>query len=191
MTLQTVLIIVTVAVCLLGFAGALYGILTHKEPTGMVEVKVWRKDWVPLTLLPSDQLEGDARLMEAIKSAARFWNEQTGVKLFMGVKELALEANLLPVLYPTDTDLVGHEDSVAFARLRLKGDGSIKSGAVFWVTMEHLPQVDLNRAMKHELGHCLGLGHDDGESSVMHGKLSKRAYRVSTADKVFLREVYG
>lgn len=47
------------------------------------------------------------------------------------------------------------------------------------------------RAVLHELGHALGLDHDESSSSVMHPTLSTRPSALSDSDRLLLRRTYG
>jgi predicted Zn-dependent protease len=96
---------------------------------------------------------------------------------------------VIPVMPQPITD-TGHETAVAYAHLTFKNE-SLHSAVVYMSNWENLPSMDLDRAMKHELGHCLGLDHDENTFSVMYGELSRRVYCVSPMDKEFLVKVYG
>ena len=47
------------------------------------------------------------------------------------------------------------------------------------------------KIIKHELGHALGLDHDEHPSSVMYPTLEKRPQDFSDNDKQLLKETYG
>ena len=56
-----------------------------------------------------------------------------------------------------------------------------------WESASHSTLVE---ALRHEMGHCLGLAHDDYPESIMYGKLDQRAGIVSDHDKELLRKTY-
>lgn len=163
---------------------------------GLTQIKKWKKGWVPITLVVDEDdfpPEEVARLLGAVRKAARFWNEQTGVTLFCPPEEVGTGA-VVPVMRhnPLTMDEKEREDAVAYASLTVnRMTGSLSRAVVYMREWENLHSTTLARAMKHELGHCLGLAHDDIEFSVMYGKVSQRVYCVSPADKAFLQEVYG
>jgi predicted Zn-dependent protease len=166
----------------------LYGFLVKgkkSEGLGLSFIKSWDKDWVPLTVVIDDSFAASERAMlsDAVKAAASFWNKETQLKLFDHVSGGE-------VLVRNSTPGDDSESAVAAAYL-LHSRGKIASAEVRMANWDNLPSLDLARAMKHELGHCLGLAHDSNEYSVMYGQLSRRIYCVSAADKAFLHEVYG
>lgn len=183
-----------IVMLVLAVGGIAYGVLVQtkkNEKLGMPQITRWKKEWVPLTLILSDDFLQDeiAKLHEAIKAAARFWNRETGVKLFAAPGDVGAGA-VIPVM-PQPITETGHEEAVAYAALTFDKSGALHAAVVYMSNWEHLPTLELNRAMKHELGHCLGLAHDENEFSVMFGKVSQRVYCVSNPDKEFLKEVYG
>jgi predicted Zn-dependent protease len=177
--------------CFLAVGGISYGVLRGraKEALGISSITKWRKEWVPITLvIDSDFLpEEFAKLSDAVKKASHFWNAQTDLTLFTDIGKGAV----VPVMRHDPLTMKDHGDSVAYVALRVAEDGSLKSAAVYMAQWENLPLLILARAMKHELGHCLGLAHDENEFSVMYEKISDRTYCVSPLDKEFLREVYS
>jgi hypothetical protein len=164
-----------------------------QEALGMASIKRWKKGWVPITVLVNDEdflPEEIPRLRDAVKSAARFWNTQTQVRLFAPPTEVGAGA-VIPVMRHNPLTMEDHDDAVAYASLSVSLRGSLSRAAVYMVNWENLDSLTLARAMKHELGHCLGLAHDKIEYSVMYDRASRRVYCVSPADKAFLKEVYG
>ena len=180
---------------ILAVGGIAYGVLVdrkRREKLGMAQISKWKKGWVPITLLLNDDFLPDEipKLQDAVKSAARFWNQQTGVKLFAGPGEVGAGV-VIPVMRYNPLTMDDHESAVAYVELAIGIRGALVNATVYMVNWENLPSTVLARAMKHELGHCLGLAHDEIEFSVMYGKTSSHVYCVSPADKAFLQEVYG
>ena len=187
---------VVIAASLVSLGAIIYGALRARkvgDALGMVQIKRWRKDWVPITILLDDEAflpDEIPKLHDAAKSAARFWNEQTGLKLFAAPTDVGLGATV-PVMRHDPLTMEEHENAVAYAALTVGSKGTLVRAVVYMVNWENLPSLVLARAMKHEFGHCLGLAHDDIEYSVMYGKVSQRMYCVSPLDKEFLLEAYG
>jgi hypothetical protein len=181
---------------ILAIGAIVYGVVRARrasEALGMAQIRKWKKGWVPITLLiDSGDFHQDEvpKLIDAVKSAARFWNEQTGIKLFASPAEVGTGATI-PVMRHDPLTMDPHENAVAYASLAVNLNGTLTRAAVYMVNWENLPSIELARAMKHELGHCLGLAHDENDLSVMYGQNSRSIYCVSPADKAFLREVYG
>lgn len=186
---------VVIAASVAALGAVLFGVLRAKkahDSLGLDQITKWRKDWVPITVLVDfdDFLpEEVAKLKDAVRAAAHFWNEQIGVKLFVSPMEIGTGATI-PVMRHDPLTMEEREGAAAYASLHLKG-GELVRAAVYMADWENLPTLVLARTMKHELGHCLGLAHDEAELSVMYGKTSQRIYCVSPLDKEFLREVYG
>jgi predicted Zn-dependent protease len=70
-------------------------------------------------------------------------------------------------------------------------DGFLSSAAVYLQpAWDYKDDAVLAVAMRHELGHCLGLAHDEYEESIMFKVASDRQTHVSEHDKKLLRETY-
>lgn len=182
-----------IAACVLAVGGIAYGVLVDRkkrEKLGMGQITRWKKEWVPMTLVIDGDFadEESARIFSSIKAAARFWNREVGITLFAAPGNVGTGA-VVPVMRQPITE-EGHENAVAYAALTIR-EGQLHAAVIYMSNWENLPSLTLDRAMKHELGHCLGLAHDEIEFSVMYGEVSKQVYCVSKADKEFLKEIYG
>ena len=186
----TVIVLSILAAC-----GITVGVFVRKkdEKLGMAKITRWKKSWVPITVVIDEDdflPEEVARVQGAVRKAARFWNEQTGVTLFVPPGEVGIGA-VIPMMRHDPLTMEEHENAVAYTTLAIGWRGDLVRAVVYLADWENLPSLILARAMKHEFGHCLGLDHDDIEFSVMYGKVSQRVYCVSGPDKAFLKEVYG
>lgn len=184
-----------VVVSAFSVSALVYGLVRIKkaEALGMTMIQRWRESWVPITILIDEEIflpDEVPRLREAVRSAARFWNQQTGIKLFAAPDEVGYGA-VVPVMRHNPLTMETHESAVAYASLTLGPEKTLARAVIYMVDWENLPSTMLARALKHEFGHCLGLAHDEVEFSVMYGKASPHVYCVSPADKAFLQEVYG
>jgi len=187
---------VVIAASVAALGAVLFGVFRAKkahDSLGLEQITKWRKDWVPITVLVDfDNFlpEEVAKLKDAVRAAAHFWNEQVGVKLFASSMEIGTGATV-PVMRHDPHTMEERKEAAAYAALHLNKKGELVRATVYMADWENLPSLILARTMKHELGHCLGLAHDEAELSVMYGKTSDRIYCVSPLDKEFLREVYG
>jgi hypothetical protein len=201
------LIIVTIVVTAAAFAAVLYGVFVYQpkveaagESLGLEVIKTWARDWPPITLLidPSFAQEDMERIQDVMSQASYLWNETTGLKLFGKPGELVPGGHTVPIMPEsasvTSGDPAGgeHKGALAFVRLFLSKEGAISSSAIYLCDKWHdSSRVRLLRAFGHELGHVLGLAHDDYESSIMFPVVVARQFRVSERDKTFLQVIYG
>lgn len=164
----------------------------RREPTALPEVKTFRKDWPPLTLVVDTEFEVDdmLQLEQSLKAAACFWNSACS-RLFSSPGELLADGHTIPVMQAPSWELDRHPDAVAYTHLSLDSDGALTGAAVYIMPRwKDRPEV-LHRALAHELGHCLGLEHDEENGgSVMYHKAIDAPFEVTVKDKTFLNSVY-
>jgi hypothetical protein len=70
----------------------------------------------------------------------------------------------------------------------------VRNGRLMAVTVKLRPDMTGQTrltAIEHEMGHALGLDHDDKTMSVMHPKVSERAQAFTKKDQELLRKLYG
>jgi hypothetical protein len=194
----TVLIIVGVVFGAAVLALLIYGIVTHKTralegDAGTLDELKFAPDWVPLTLIIDTELsELEDHVIGAVKIAAAWWEEETGRRYFVPPGELELQGHVVPILEaPEGAEEEHSENAVAYVDPRINHDGFLASAAVYLLpswrgrTTEQLAQI-----FKHELGHCLGLAHDEDARSIMYGTLGSRGQFVSPNDMATLLELY-
>ncbi|MCP4549497.1 MAG: matrixin family metalloprotease [bacterium] len=70
-------------------------------------------------------------------------------------------------------------------------DGEIISANTMFPPAERFAADQRNKIVLHELGHALGLDHDDSTSSIMHPQLSDCAQALTESDRELLRRLYG
>jgi len=172
-----------------------YGVLRKKkkEITGLPGIQRWNRKWIPITLVVGEEeflKEEVPKLLNAVRAGCKFWNEQIGIKLFMPLGDIGT-GRVIPVKRHDPLTMKTEDSTVAYAHLTISNSGELKDAVVYMSNWENLPSLSLARALQHELGHCLGLGHDESGLSVMYGSVSRSIYCVSPADKAFLLEVYG
>jgi predicted Zn-dependent protease len=166
-------ILIAVVVFVLAGGGVLWGVLTHKEP-GFMEVcwqhgqavytnceqtlpLKWSKSQLPLTYY-IDFDRHHKVYVESVTGAAKSWNQEIGVEVFKRVEKRE-DAKVVVKWGSVSGNAGGHTSH--------RGDDSgPKSAEVVLVDASDVRAV--YRFAMHELGHVLGLAHDDFESSVMY-----------------------
>jgi predicted Zn-dependent protease len=153
-----------------------FGELTHEEP-GLERPEVsWPKDDFPLSVQATSHVP--ARTKEdrnAVKAAIKTTNDRLGFTAFKYDDDTDTAHVQVTVGVPQDSSLKTHAD---FDGQTLKDAGGaflLKAypGDKRWkeciVQTSNTGTIGLLHAvLQHELGHCLGLAHDDFESSIMH-----------------------
>ncbi len=136
----------------------------------------WKKN-IPVTMMVHQSVPEEYH--EAIRSSLRVWNNSMSRTVFVwgGLIRGPLKPRQdgLSVIYWMDTweSNLGNEqgrtsiywvgDEVKEADIRVNA----KDFKYFWDKPTDPKQVNVESLMIHELGHVLGLKHNDGESSVM------------------------
>jgi hypothetical protein len=192
--------VIAAVVFALAGGGVLYGVLTHREP-GFMDV-CWKKGYalysgcekttplkwskadLPLTYY-IDFDETHKVYVESVTTAALAWNREIGAEVFKRAEDKS-KAKVL-VQWGSVRDNAG-------GSTQHTGDDSGPKQAV--VTLVDASDVRaVHRYAMHELGHVLGLAHDDFKSSVMYpiapGMTEEMTFILpSDADKKLLQETY-
>lgn len=177
-------VMVVVGLSVLAVAGVLYGVSTHTEAGLMQVTPEWAADDFPLTVCPSSYVEPQEAAVLAVHNAVSTTNTRLGFKAF----EIDCQGT------PAVTVIVGvpaergqmNEGGVADIRPRSCAVQTANTG-----TAELLDLV-----LQHELGHCLGLAHDDFESSIMRPRQSPTPDMafppsITDSDRAMLALRYG
>ncbi len=86
--------------------------------------------------------------------------------------------------------IVGSDDGDGHCEHRYeKASGKILSAKVSLPVGINTPEM--SKVIQHELGHALGLDHDEHPSSIMHPKIQQRTQILGERDAALLREQYG
>ncbi len=151
-------------------AGVIYGVVTHEEPGLMTSAVPWPPERLPLAVCPESYGGGErTEAIRATAAAVETTNERLGLEVFaLGLGSGRCDVDVL-VGVPAEP---GWMDP--------GGDATIGH----WPTCSVRPSNTgtseiLGLVLQHELGHCLGLAHDDWEGSIM------RREQVSTPDGAF------
>ncbi len=178
--------------------------LFNREDRGFQKSIVWSKDNLPITLIIDDNLiKTLPEIVAVTENAISFWNDSIDLDLFVPLGDLVEDGTTIPVMSfaddATQTADSKHGDSaLAITRITASATGDILSAAVY-VNVEYIEKLkehsnldsdDIVWGMAHELGHCLGLDHDDFTSSVMYKRITKRDPEVTDKDKNLLLKFY-
>lgn len=132
-----------------------------------------------------------------VENAVRRWNLETGIQIFGVPRELSLfeESHVQdPVILVdiSNSDGESYEDGETPAHLDFDSGCNLHRVAL---RMPHLaPKGDREKIALHELGHAIGLDHDDLESSVMYPGGKAIAWgmdEITARDRELLRKTYG
>ncbi len=151
-------------------------------------IHLWDPEKLPVTVLPIAERAADVAVRQHLRWAMQWWCDNVGVRLFVPLGSHG-SGCIVPVV-----DERRHEGSAIKATTKLNARGAIISAQVRADTgqLVGMPADAVRRLLVHELGHLLGLEHDDARDSVMYPHVGPAGeYEVSTADRVLLREMYG
>ncbi len=171
------------------------------DPTYMETAKGWDKKALPLALIIHRQVD-DPEHLDAFGWAIDWWNDESGRNLFLTLGEAAgawdkgdmsatyVNVRSFPlVIHEHERD---HSRALAFARVTADKTGAIMSATVY-VDGDKFYNSDKRirrRAAAHELGHVLGLAHDQSSWSVMHGRVHSGPIELKGNDKDYIEETY-
>jgi hypothetical protein len=177
-------------------AGVIYGVTTHTEPGLMAGTPGFGSRDVPINVCPGGyvpDIEGTERAFSAAQDAVNTINQRLGL-------------TVLQVSGPHGDGPCGITVLVGVPSEHSAGHGVVDSGgaAVFDNGSRHCAVTTTNTGtdellglvLQHELGHCLGLAHDDYELSIMRPVQSPTpdgAFppRISDSDRELLRRVFS
>lgn len=178
-----------------------WAVLTHTE-AGLVRQDVrWNRSRFPLKVFVHgyDVSEPDAD--KAGKHALQQINERLGFQAFQQIS-LADAADIdIEIGVPQDTKPEPPSgamfDSLAEpgGMYRLIGNQESRWDKCYIATSNTGTDQLLDQVLQHELGHCLGLAHDDFDSSIMYPVqfIDDEAFppRITDSDRKALRELYA
>lgn len=128
-------------------------------------------------------------------AAVEYWNTITGIELFKFVDVEAPDEFVAPegaiLISATEEEVCGDEDGCkAVTTMEVdQASGEIQVlGVEMPVGLIHPMSAFL--MMTHELGHCLGLAHDENTKSIMHPSATSSDQTASDADVAALRFMY-
>ena len=163
-----------------------YGLSTHREGGWLDGGPPWPRSSMPLPVAAVDAEPGD---LDTLRAAVDAINERAGMHVF--VLECAPVSALVTVAFHTP---VGGDGLAAPG-----GDAPRHTGPLHGRCDVRIGGVRNELAwlvVEHELGHCLGLAHDDAQTSIMRPVQIDTPWgdlppRLSDHDVALLRGAYG
>ena len=189
MSTTTFIILFVVAIVVI-VAGSIVIYFTRKD-RGFIErgnaLLRWPKINVPLMVVVDPSVYSWA---DTFEKACAFWNNATGMTLFLFNGELEDAesfAGRSPGVVPV---LAGSSEGNPHTKLTSEADGTMMSAPIY--VRPHEAWSKRYKIAVHELGHALGLAHDDIPKSVMFPMLGDPTEVYATeSDRKVLREWYG
>jgi hypothetical protein len=176
--------IVFVLAVVLVLGAVSYGLSTREDGKTLPTVsKGWPQKIFPLNIYTETEFD-------SVKQAAIFWNRSIGKALFSVVDDsMADTAHQLVLVGTSDNE--SHPHGAAWTDVKASQGRILYAQVNLSPRFEFLTDEQKFRAMAHELGHVLGLGHDDFAESVMYSKVQSPYEPIVTAkDKALLKQLY-
>lgn len=179
-----------------------FGVFTHKE-AGLTRSEItWEKSKFPLTVSTKAYEGSNAEASSAVQAAVKAVNSRLGFQALRNVSGVASADVQVTVGVPQDstnnTTTSGYalalKDAGGFFRANIsQTDPSHWSNCAIETSNTGIITI-LDLVLQHELGHCLGLAHDDFNSSIMYPVQSEYDGLPPTftdSDKKILRGLYA
>lgn len=173
-------------IALVASMGVAYGVMTHSEPGLSTSSISWPEDRIPLDVCPHSYVGSSTDAVLVVAEAITTTNERLGFEVFR------------PSLDPESCDVtveIGVPAEVGW--MDPGGDARVVNGPVCEVRTSNTGTTEiLGLVLQHELGHCLGLDHDEWDGSIMRREQSSTPSgqlppRITDLDRALLVDLYG
>ncbi len=170
--------------------GVIVGVMLHSEPGLDPELPRWEAHEIPLALCVHSY--GSDHTTQTHIERAQYVVGVINERLGFVVYEMSGDADCDVVL----TFGMPSETTPMEGRVVEPGGGAYVRGDVCYAETVNVHGEVEQLVVQHELLHCLGLGHDDFETSIMRPVQSETPMRtlppwISDDDRALLRELYA
>lgn len=186
-----------VGLSVVALALVVYGVLTHEEPGFVNPQMSWDKAKLPLKVSATDySAEQSGVLGDDSRKTLEHVIESINTRLGFSAYVMAAEGDLADVTMEVGVPYENGAWEGAGGHYELAGHADSKRWHKCKVITSNTGTLDiLSMTMKHELCHCLGLAHDDFDSSIMRPvqKPWEGGFppRITDSDRALLRERYA
>lgn len=156
----------------------------NAEPAPPPSLTPWDRGRMPITVLPP--LEASPVVCDALRWGMEWWNDRIGARLFVPLRNLGDGLIVATILEERA------EGSVTYTSFTCDLKGQVLDATVLVDAVQLMDLLPARRGylMAHELGHLLGLAHEDAKRSVMHPEPLAEPV-VTSVHRMLLRDAYG
>lgn len=194
MSLEEILGVTGMSVAFLSFLGAIIWREASRKDRGLLPEFKPDKSYIPILLFVDDSLtEEYPQIVDAIEGAINFMNEASGLELFIRPDDFSVSTGeIVPVMrWDLNSCEEGNCHKKAFAFTKFDHTGKPEVVYIVADRIEELDDTELKFGVSHELGHVVGLAHDDFTNSFMYYKVLPKDPEMTVKDKELLHELYG
>jgi len=159
---------------------------------------VWTQHALPLNVIVGLTVDDDAWTV-ALDEGARRWNGVAGREIL--VVHVLPASGALPSVSGSFVTVEMSEDvgddtgepevTNPHTKLFWRDDGTLIAAKILLPSSKIIDDGSMRRVAAHELGHVLGLDHDDQMESVMFWKAFSSAGVISESDAALIASTYG
>lgn len=155
-------------------------------------LNLWANNGTPrtFTLVLGDDAYAD--LATACDEALGFWNKAVPGLWAAAAETTQGKQGPIIAVMPVEKSPHIPPSTVGHARITTSREGVIISAGIY-INMDlakHLSPLQLRRTVAHEMGHVMGLEHDEVSGSVMNKTALKGKFKVSPLDQTILEAAY-